>query len=243
MYKFEEVRAEYKFVLTTIQETGEKEIFIKHMDFYAKKENENDYLFTMGCPTKATIDGEPLAGSQAIEFMFDQAMYPMQLMASPEGSLRYVNDFDGLCKQWENNANKIISDYENDAVVTLMAHKNSFAFRDEIYHYNLIWYNQFYRLLFWNKTKASAAVFLNNWPGPDNHVNFYFSDSVTTDGHDIYETEKIKTDENSGVIAGKAKLDALYSEDGLPQEVVLTSRIEVKNRGYLVYNAKVSRIS
>ncbi len=26
MYKFEEIRAQYKFVLTTIQETGEKEI-------------------------------------------------------------------------------------------------------------------------------------------------------------------------------------------------------------------------
>ena len=243
MYKFEEVRAEYKFVLTTIQETGEKEIFIKHMDFYAKKENEKDYLFTMGCPTKATIDGEPLAGSQAIEFMFDQAMYPMQLMASPEGSLRYVNDFDGLCKQWEKNANKIISDYENDAVVTLMAHRLALGFRDAIYHYNQVWYDLFYRLFFWNKKEANSAILLDNWPGPKSYVNLYFDTCVTKEDHEIYETEKIKSKENSEVIAGKAKLDTLYSEDGLPQEIVLTSRIEVKDRGYLFANVKVSRIS
>lgn len=243
MYKFEEVRAEYKFVLTTIQETGEKEIFIKHMDFYAHKENEKDYLFTMTGPSKVTIDGEPLTSTSAVELMFDQAMYPMQLMASPEGSFRYVKDFDGLCDQWTNNANKIIADYKNDAVVTLMAHQFSYGFRDQIYHYNQIWYDLFYRLFFWNEKDADSAILLDNWPGPDNYVNLYFNDCVITNGHLIYETEKIETEENSDVIAGKAKLDACYSEDGLPQEILLTSRIEVKDRGYLFCNVKVSRIS
>lgn len=243
MYNFEEVRSEYKFVLTTIQETGDKEIFIKHMDFYAKKENEKDYLFTMGAPSKATIDGEPLSSTSAVEFMFDQAMYPMQLMASPEGSLRYVKDFAGLCEQWKNNANQIIRDYEDDAAVTLMAHRFSYGFRDQVYHFNLIWYNLFYRLLFWNKKDVSEAIYLNHWPGPKNYVNIFFDKCNSKDGHFIYETEKFKTEENSDVIACKAKLDAFYSEDGLPKEILLTSRIEVKDRGYLFANAKVTRIS
>ncbi len=172
MKQLEGTILKYEFCSCVTFANGHKSSFRKVEQIKVGKANDG-YSFTMLGSSEETIDGDEPEEWNAIILQFGKTLCPYTLLATGDGELTGVQDFEEIKGHWLDQRQEII-DYYNSYLVKKESNRFYLAFNSEEKFFNIMKNNMFPRLLFWQDNLQNQKIEIRDFPAAKRFTIFTF---------------------------------------------------------------------
>ena len=233
MYDIKQTDVSYVFHSSVTFTNGHKSTFQKIEHVQIKKTTNGKYEFKMIGSDEELLNGKEPEEFDAIVLEFGKVLYPISLQVSEDGEFLGINDFENLKEHWLTRGREIVEHYNSDVLIENEYKRYALSLASKETFYNILKYNSFYRLLFWNEDLLKREFVIRDFPACGRQVTFYFNDKNET---------YTFCDEGSGrILNGHATIQLHRDNDGLLNEIKLTAKVEEQDIGYFTKEISLKR--
>lgn len=235
MYKFKQIKARYSFVSEVIKPCGERSVYSKIEQIEALSNWGEGLVFCLKGSTSERINGEELAGFDAITLKQGQSLYPIELNVLKTGEIKRVKNFPEIQKRWDKKCKSMLATYKNAYWVRRYINITSRNISSEVAFLEALCQNNFIQLFFMEEGAVKQRIELCIYPFVDKYfcVEFNLTSSNETEYH--YKSEIGNIDEK--ICSGYGMLGIRYTEKGQPEHIQFLYQVEVFGKGF--YSKKI----
>ncbi|MBO4529121.1 MAG: hypothetical protein IK017_12940 [Paludibacteraceae bacterium] len=250
MYDFEYSSTIYEFASVVTFANGKRSEFKKKDQIlFNRDDTEKDkFVVTMLGSHDETIDGNPVDDFNQIILQFGKALYPIKMKVSDHGEIEHLLDFSEMKERWKLRREELIEYYEYEYLVKKQSHRYAVGLKSEEKFFGILKENMLYRLFFWYDNKQPQDLILHDFPARARKAIFTFDGKTSIEKKEkeekgiIYDTYEVHDEGSKKILSGHAQLTIQFSEDGLPDRIMLWARVEEKDVGYFTKEVVIKRL-